>query len=217
MEYIVLDLEMCNVPKGMRNYFRKANEIIQIGAVRVNESYEIVDSFDMYVRPEFGRLSSRIQKLTGITYEDIKDAPMFEDVMDEFLNWIGNDEVTMVSWSDNDYSQIKRESELKSYESECLERVLSNWNDCQKTFGEIVDKERAVSLEEALIATGILAKGEAHNGYFDAYNTALLFIKMKTEREIKFDPIYEKARELEVEHLSFSLGDVFGSLRLNVG
>lgn len=215
MDYVVLDLEMCNVPKGMRSYFRRANEIIQIGAVRVNSSYEIVDKFDMYVKPEFGKLDTTISALTGIRYDDLKGAKGIKEVMKEFINWIGNDEVMMVSWSDTDYHQIKRECELKNIVSDDLDRILSNWNDCQKTFCERLDKSRLVSLEEALISTGIQTEGSAHNGYYDAYNTALLFVKMEKEQIITFDPVYEKAKNGEIEHLSFSLGDLFGSLCLS--
>ena len=43
MNYLVIDLEMCKVPKHYRNNkYKYANEIIQVGAVLLDEEYEII-------------------------------------------------------------------------------------------------------------------------------------------------------------------------------
>ena len=40
--YVVVDLEMCRVPKGMiREMFGSGNELIQIGAVLLDDSLEM--------------------------------------------------------------------------------------------------------------------------------------------------------------------------------
>ncbi len=50
-QYVVVDLEMCKVPYSNRKKeFHGANETIQIGAVLLNENYEVVDEFNTYVR-----------------------------------------------------------------------------------------------------------------------------------------------------------------------
>ena len=52
MDYLVLDLEMCKVPKNYRRKdYQYATETIQIGAVLLNESYEQIDTFREYVHP----------------------------------------------------------------------------------------------------------------------------------------------------------------------
>ena len=45
-KYVVYDLEMCKVPKGVkREEFGCRQELIQIGAVLLDEEYNTIDSF----------------------------------------------------------------------------------------------------------------------------------------------------------------------------
>ena len=55
MKYVVLDLEMCKVPKSLRNEtYRWCYETIQIGAVLLDENYDVKKKFSTFVRPEYG-------------------------------------------------------------------------------------------------------------------------------------------------------------------
>ena len=70
MDYIVLDMEW-NQPWPGSPSARKVlpvqirGEIIQIGAVRVTESQEVCDEFQVMVRPKYYRsLNRRVSKLT---------------------------------------------------------------------------------------------------------------------------------------------------------
>ena len=76
--YIILDLEMCRTPKGTKrgDLFLK-NELIQIGAVLLNDNFEEVDTFMTYVSPQYSRITPVIQKLTGIT-QNISDCLLNE-------------------------------------------------------------------------------------------------------------------------------------------
>lgn len=52
MNYIVLDLEWNQSPIGKKGAVAGIPfEIIQIGAVKLNERFEEIDSFDAYVKP----------------------------------------------------------------------------------------------------------------------------------------------------------------------
>lgn len=67
-KYVVYDLEMCKVPKGeKREEFGSRQELIQIGAVLLDEEFKTIDTFMTYVAPRFGFVDSFIEKLTGIT------------------------------------------------------------------------------------------------------------------------------------------------------
>lgn len=65
--FVVMDMEMCNVPKENRTseYWWK-NEMIQIGAVLMDDTYTIVDEFKTFVHPEHGAIDAFIENLTGI-------------------------------------------------------------------------------------------------------------------------------------------------------
>ena len=63
-----------------------SHELIQIGAVSLNENYEVIDSFVSYVAPEFGMVDGYINQLTGISKEDTKNAPSSKDALEAFVS-----------------------------------------------------------------------------------------------------------------------------------
>lgn len=217
MKYVVIDLEMCKVPRSLRTEeFRWCQETIQIGAVLLDEKYEVVDRFNTFIRPEYGRLDSVIRKLTGIEYTDLMDAPKFEEAITSFLNWVPTDEFRCVSWSDSDSKQIEHEMLARNIANDKLFQILDEWIDCQKTFGEKMDSTRAYSLEEALVASDIYQEGRAHDGLTDAINTAKLFTKLEQNPDYALNAVYMSAKDEAVEHLGFSLGDLIGGLTLQL-
>lgn len=124
-QFIVVDLEMCRVPSYSAHYPLK-HETIQIGAVRLNEQYEIVDEFNTFVKPEFGRLDRFISNLTAIKGKDLKDAPTMDTALSMFIDWIPADAV-VVSWSNSDLKQIKGEAKAKHLSNDRLPLILKNW------------------------------------------------------------------------------------------
>ena len=72
---VVIDLEMCKVPQIYRSKDRSLSmEIIQIGAVLMNENNDILDEYSSYVKPEYGVVDNFIKGLTGIREADVKKA-----------------------------------------------------------------------------------------------------------------------------------------------
>ncbi len=215
MKYAVLDLEMCMVPKGIRKYgYKYRQETIQIGAVLLDDNYEVIDEFNTYVKPEYGWIDDFIEKLTGISQHDVAEAPSFEEALEAFLDWLPADDVRCVSWSDSDPKQIIHEAFAKGIEDDRLEIIFANWIDCQKTFGQKMDRKKSYSLEDALFISNIAPEGRAHNGLVDAANTATLFTKLETEPDYRLNEWYETARKEDVDHLSFCMGDLFAGIVL---
>ena len=184
--YVIVDLEMCNVPRASRgNGVHLKNEVIQIGAVRLNEDLEVCDSFMSYVKPEFGVIDELIENLTGITEDDVRDAPYFEQAMVDFLSWLPRDAV-LVSWSKSDEIQIRKESGAKNLYFPKLNGLLEEWIDCQRTFDDIMDTSMCYGLSDALNISSIDYDHHIHDALVDAKNTALLFAKMERERDQGF-------------------------------
>lgn len=207
--YCVIDLEMCQVPRGSRTRkYSWANEIIEIGAVLLDEDYKQKDMFCTFVKPEFGYIDYFIEKLTAITAEKVGKAPSIKEALEDFLLWLPDDAI-MVAWSDTDKSQLRHEAKAKGLESERLAQFMEEAIDCQKLFSERLQTKRAYALEEALAAADIELEGRAHDGLDDAYNTAKLFTKLRTEPELKLNPIYENARRGDVAKLTFTMADLF--------
>lgn len=181
---------MCKVPKQNRNEkYPFRSEIVEIGAVLLNEELEITDTFKTYVAPEYGEIDEFIHRLTGISNDDIKDAPMIEDALMQFVEWIPENAV-LVSWSFTDADQIEREMKLKDIHIPGMDEYLDDWLDCQGEFGDMMNTDKNYSLSEALIIADIDYKDGAHDGLIDAYNTALLFSKMEQESDLQLSSYY---------------------------
>ena len=196
-KYVIVDLEMCNVSKGIkRDSYNWRNELIQIGAVIVDESLNITDEFMTLVSPEFGVVDNFIEKLTGISRKDVQGAPKFKEALEMFVSWLPNDAI-LVSWSENDEIQIRKELEAKCITIEGINNFLDNWIDCQKTFGEKMNAQKNYKLSEALIIADIDYDEGEHDALVDAKNTAQLFIKMEREPVLILNPYYSNQKEKE--------------------
>lgn len=196
-KYVIVDLEMCNVPKGIkREAYNWRNELIQIGAVVVDESLNITDEFMTLVSPEFGAIDNFIEKLTGISRKAVQGAPKVKEALEMFVNWLPSNAV-LVSWSENDESQIRKEIEAKNIFIEGLDDYLDTWVDCQKTFGEKMNAQKNYKLSEALIIADIDYDEGEHDALVDAKNTAQLFVKMEREPVLVLNPYYSNQKEEE--------------------
>ena len=81
-EFVVFDLETT----GFSNINDK---ITEIGAVKIRD-FEIVDRFSELVNPEKD-ISYKVQELTGITNEMVKDKPTIEEILPKFMEFVGDD------------------------------------------------------------------------------------------------------------------------------
>lgn len=205
--HIIVDFEMARDTRKGREH--QGSEIIQFGAVKLNDSYETVSEFSLYVKPGYLRIDEDIEALTGITNEMVAEAPAFAEALTMFLDWIGEDEIGMYSWSLTDYHQLHHESERKGLLDERVQRLLDSWVDFQEVFGKELGISHSLKLEYALKAANIDFEGKAHDGLTDARNTARLFVLSK-DRES-----FEKAIAVIAEmfrpkkSLSTSLGAFF--------
>lgn len=216
--YVVLDLEMCNGVEILdeAQHYKGRNEIIQIGAVLMDENLTILDSFNRFVRPEYGKLDEFITELTGITEEDLRGAALLADVLEQFVAWIPEGDVKMVSWSKSDQKQFKRELRYKGIQNDRMKVLLRHWLDSQKLFADKAPYTKTWSLSNALQMCGITFEGREHNGYDDAYNTAILFTKLMQENTLQMDEdSVESITHISRKPLSNSLGDILAGLDLS--
>lgn len=100
MYFVIMDLEWNNSFNKMTQKFM--NEIIEIGAVKLDEQLNEVGKFSELIRPVISKkLRSRIKNLTNISNEEVRTGRHFEEVIRDFEEWVGDDAVVM-SWGDTD-------------------------------------------------------------------------------------------------------------------
>ena len=105
MNYIVLDLEW-NQPVSAKSMVRTPvslyGEIIQIGAVKLDENYHILDTFKIMVAPKhYRKMHKKVTKLTKITTKDLQYGFPFPVAFGHFKKWCG-DEFAFLTWGPDD-------------------------------------------------------------------------------------------------------------------
>ena len=214
MKTIFVDFEMNPIQSKFKDARRICrNEIIEIVAVLLDESFVEISSFRQYVKPEFNEIQEKYSRLTGITNEHVKNVPKFEDAILEFLCWIEDkcygDEYTIYAWSDNDRRQLETEMLLKDVEVEVFSCLFMNWQDFQREYCDLLGLERIISLECALGTLGEKFVGRMHDALWDARNTAVIFSLSKDKKEFTtlMQPIIDALKPSKP--MTYSLGDLF--------
>lgn len=217
MNYLVIDLEMCKVPRDYRSKrYKYANETIQIGAVLLDEEFKRIGTLSQFVHPEHGVIDYFIENLTGIKNGQVKHAPRLQEALLHMLNWIGDREYKVYAWSGSDRAQILHEIKAKNIVDEKIASFMeeSRWVDYQDIFMKRYEMSRKMSLEEALGRADIDPEGRFHDGLNDAVNTGLLIEKLELNPDYQL--VSYEMPEKPSEHLSSSLGELFVGMELKL-
>lgn len=101
MQYVIMDLEWNSAfSRKLDGYL---NEIIEIGAVKLDGHLMPAGEFRMFVRAQLTKkIHSRIKNLTHIQNEDLDSGLPFTKAMSEFKKWIGNEETVILTWGETD-------------------------------------------------------------------------------------------------------------------
>lgn len=210
---VILDLEFCSVKnKEKKGLQFMDHEVIQVGAVMLDDSINIIDEYVSFVKPEYTSVTKRITNLTGIELTDLEKAPCFCQALSEFLCWIGDDieDTYIYSWSDIDKQQIENEAKEKGCKDVRLSALYSNWYDFQKEFGTLIGYSgQPISLTNALASVDFEFDGMQHDALNDSRNTAKLFSLCADK--VEFEKRTKAIRECFIEEKSkVTIGDMFG-------
>lgn len=211
MVHIVIDLEMNPVSKAFKEVRRfTTDEVIEIGAVKLDDDYKPVSEFQCYVRPEHGEITKHITKLTGITQETVADKPTFAEAFINFTNWIGTWDMLLYSWSNSDINQLKDECSYKLPKFD-VKRLERQWRDLQKAFDDRIGLHSSLALKHAIGAMNRDFEGTQHTALADAANTAAILSLLQDDEEFfrVMQPVIDLLRP---QKLSQSIGDRFPEL-----
>ncbi len=96
--YCILDIETTGLS------FR-SDKITELAVIKYKDG-KIIDKYETFVNPEM-KIPKHITKITGITDEMVKNAPKKEEVIKEFLEFIGDDSILVAHNADFDIGFIK--------------------------------------------------------------------------------------------------------------
>lgn len=182
MDYIVMDLEWNQNPYGPRGENKDIPfEIIEIGAIKLNQKLQVESSFNETIKPKvYRRIHYKIQEITSFTEEELKDSRRFKEVLRDFLEWCGDDYV-FCTWGGTDLIELQRN--MKYYD---MERVLDFpliFLDLQKMFSLLYEDGKSRStLKAAVEKLEIEVDIPFHRALADAEYTAKVMKTMNFEK-----------------------------------
>lgn len=188
MNYVIFDLEYNQQDKENNRLARTMRtrkpsylnfEILQIGAIKVDDNLKYVSNFKMYVKPKFlPKIKPHVLDILNTSEEYIRiNGLYFNKVFEGFKNFIGQDNCTLVTWSGgNDIGVLKSnlgawriKFDIDRYKHIDLQQVVIK-KDCLKL---------QPSLEKTAIAYGIdFNNSKLHDAYVDATVTKQLLQKI---------------------------------------
>ena len=195
MDYIVLDIEF----NGRKFASDLPMEVIEIGAVRLNEQLEVIDSFSEFIKPiYFAKLNNFIQKKTGIPQESIDTANRFPHVIGQFLTWLSSStEVMFITWGGEDMKRIILDTRMHKLDDQYW--MTTPYFDLLKGYTRLKGLTNDVSVEGALEQLAIEGSGQAHRALDDAIMTShifkAIFSELDFERKQLFVDTYTNAKE----------------------
>lgn len=96
-----MDLEWNNSYNKVKRCF--VNEVLEIGAVMVDEELEVIDTFSVIIRSQLiKKLSGRVKNLTHISNEDMSSGVTFQRAVSDFSKWLGGRQCVFMSWGNSD-------------------------------------------------------------------------------------------------------------------
>lgn len=200
MHYIVLDLEFNQDFPSLDNpdfkRRRSVFEIIQIGAIKLDENFNTIASFNRYVKPTiYSKVSPFITKLTGITTEQVMNEKEFPEVYEDFLQFIEDKESIFCTWGMSDMKELFKNLGYHKLDNKSLSRSYINLQPYVSKFLGLPSK-KLLSLQNAVKALNIEISYEFHSAIHDAYYTAEIFKKIYDPSIVAklYDPYYVKPK-----------------------
>lgn len=196
MNYIVFDLEFNQKHPDKKSESKTLMfEIIQIGALKINENLETVSTFNAFVKPTVHlELHPYVEELTNITHEQIHSSDTFVDVYKDFINFIGDEEVVLVLWGVNDIKELMRNADYYKLSTDVIPK---KYIDIQAVTSRQLKypKGKKIGLKSAIEFFNLPIESEFHDAFNDAYYTAEVFRKVYSSAIVPQTYIYHPKRE----------------------
>ena len=196
MNFIVLDLEWNQRLKGQDKItepVRLRGEIIQIGAVKLDESCSVTDTFKIMISPVYYKvMHSKVSEITKITTKDLQNGLSFPEAFEQFKTWCGDD-FAFVVWGTDDLDMLCDNMQLHNIDTS---QMPATYN-LQLAFDNQVSKEhRQISLARAMEMLGEPAL-RFHDALNDALNTAHICTHLDMKKGLAECEIKRKVKKMK--------------------
>lgn len=206
MNYIVIDLEWNQSPYGKGTEVKEIPfEIIEIGAVKLNENREVLSSFSRLIKPQiYNEIHSITKEIIHIEINDLVKEELFQNVIREFFIWCGSD-YRFATWGNMDLIELQRNLDYYGIKG-FIDKPIPFY-DVQKLFALCYYQDRIPrTLEFAVDIVKLNKNEEFHRAYVDAKYTAEIFKmldKNVVDKNYSIDYFHNPKSKEEEIHLHY--------------
>lgn len=207
MNYVVLDLEWNQGldKKKKEKWKNQPNfEIIEIGAVRLDDDRTFTEKFSRLIKPQiYRKLHHVAKKMLHIKMEELQKEKPFAEVMSDFLEWCGEDYI-FCTWGPLDLSELQ--SNMQYYGMKALKDGPIRFLDVQKLFSLAYDDGKSrCALETAVDFLEIEKDIPFHRAFSDAYYTGKVLARVPERfyQNYSYDVYHPPKTEEEEIHVVF--------------
>ncbi len=170
--YIVFDLEWNQSPSGKENSIEHFPfEIIEIGAVKLNERLQIISEYHQLVTPQvYTQLHYRIIQVTHLHMKDlVSQGSYFPDAVGNFFKWCGEGAI-FCTWGSMDLVELQRNMDFYGMENPFAFPLC--YYDIQKLYAlQLGESSEKLSLDRVVEELGLEEERPFHRALDDAYYT----------------------------------------------
>jgi len=184
MKYIVFDLEFNQFNENIDTQKNRnlPYEIIQIGAIKLDENLNIISTFDKLIKPQiYTTVHPFVKELTGITTEQLLNEKIFTLVYEDFINFIDNDKCIFCIWGMVDIKELYRNINFYKLNLNFIPNEYINLQfHTSKHFN--CPRGNNIGLRNATELLDISINNQFHNAFNDAIYTVEIFKKLFNEQ-----------------------------------
>lgn len=180
--YIVFDLEWNQSPHGKEDSIEEFPfEIIEIGAVKLDEQFHMIGEFHRLVRPQvYKQMHYVISEVTHMDMQELQNrGEDFVAAMEAFTGWCGPDAV-YCTWGSMDLTELQRN--MAYYDMKNTFPYPLYYYDVQKLYGLLYADGGRLSLDAAVEQTGLREDRPFHRALDDAYYTGKVLAELDFAR-----------------------------------
>lgn len=176
ISYIIFDLEFNQSSEDKEH--RVLNfEIIQIGAIKMDEHFNIIDKFNKLVKPSVNlQLHPYVKSLVNIDEVNLNNSKKFPEVFNEFLEFLDDNSIFVV-WGKDDIKVLLNNANFHNLQCELLPKMYIDIQNYGNKYFK-VRKGLKIGLKKAVELLKINSTDNFHDAFYDAFCTAEVFKKL---------------------------------------
>ena len=171
---IVFDLEMNQGYKPFVFLYEDQpltlrGEVIQIGAAKVDEHFQVLDTFSLTLRPRvFPKLHHHVARVTGLTQAQLNRGLPVDQGLERFIRWCGPEPV-LLEWGMDDVPVLKQNLAYLGMD----ENFPARWYDLQQMCAQQFPPAEGekMNLEAVVERMGLLEERPFHDALSDVLYT----------------------------------------------